>query len=55
MKLLKRCPNGSRKNPLTGKCQTKQDVAVKKFCKIAKELKEKLKQVEKLKSMKKKS
>lgn len=55
MKSAKRCPNGSRKNPLTGKCETKKDIAIKKFCEIAKEFKHKLKQVEKLKSMKNKS
>lgn len=55
MKSSKRCPNGSRKNPLTGKCETKKDLAIKNFCEIAKELKQKLKQLEKLKSMKKKS
>ena len=54
MKSLKRCPNGSRKIPLTGKCVKKEEIAVKHFCEIAKELKQKIKEVEKLKLMKKK-
>ena len=44
MQSFKRCPNGTRKNPLTGKCETKQDIAVKKFCEIAVSHSEKCKQ-----------
>lgn len=47
-----RCPNGSRRNPETGYCERKEDIAVKKFCVISRALKEKIKQVEEKKNIK---
>lgn len=47
-----RCPNGSRRNPETGYCERKEDIAVKKFCVISHALKEKIKQVEEKKNIK---
>ena len=44
----KRCPNGSRKNIITGDCEQKKQTSsesIEKFCQIAKQLKKKIKEV----------
>ena len=51
-----RCPNGTRFNKETGQCEDTKEAAIKKFCKLASELKKALEtnQINKKKNTKKK-